>query len=194
MFGALLDRQPRAGIDPKRSLALDLLASANDTPSLVRIDSARVWGGHSLAQKQPSGVTNTWIRHLQIQPPKNWQDFEDLIHELFVAEWRDPNAQKNGRRGQPQHGVDVFGSRNGDYAHVDGVQCKGKDQKFGARATVKEFDVELAKAECFRPKLSSWTFATAAPTDGRLQAHARYVSAERANEGRFPVFVWAGKK
>jgi hypothetical protein len=128
-------------------------------------------------------------RQLQIPPPKNWQDFEDLIHEVFVAEWGDPNAQKHGRRGQPQYGVDVFGSPNRDAAVIEGVQCKGKDRSFGARATVNEFDAELAKAEEFRPQLSRWTFATTAPTDARLQGHALQTSAQRAKEGRFPVSV-----
>jgi hypothetical protein len=49
-------------------------------------------------------------REKQIAPPKSWETFEDLCLALFKAVWRDPNAQKHGRRGQAQAGVDVFGS------------------------------------------------------------------------------------
>lgn len=126
-------------------------------------------------------------RELQIPPPKSWQVFEDLLHALFMATWDDPNTQKNGRQGQSQHGVDVYGSPRRDHARVEGVQAKGKDAAYGAVATVKEFNAELAKAERFDPPLSHWTFATTGPSDGRLQEHARMVSAARVSRGKFPV-------
>ena len=46
----------------------------------------------------------------QIPPPKSWEKFEDLIRALFAAVWASPLAQKNGRSGQEQHGVDVYGT------------------------------------------------------------------------------------
>ncbi len=45
----------------------------------------------------------------QLPPPSNWQDFETLCWRLWKAIWNDRNTQKNGRQGQPQAGVDVFG-------------------------------------------------------------------------------------
>ncbi|WP_374453575.1 hypothetical protein [Phenylobacterium sp.] len=126
-------------------------------------------------------------RQLQIPPPKNWQDFEDLIQALFKAIWNDPLAQKNGRSGQPQHGVDVFGSPAHRYGVHHGVQCKGKDQAFGAPATLAELRDELAKAEQFEPSLEQWIYATTAPVDQALQAEARRLSAERATKGQFTV-------
>lgn len=52
------------------------------------------------------------LSNFQHPPPKNWQDFESLCHDLWKEIWKDPNAQKNGRSGQEQHGVDVFGQPN----------------------------------------------------------------------------------
>ena len=49
---------------------------------------------------------------LQLPPPAIWQDFEKLCHVLWREIWNDPATQKNGRSGQPQHGVDVFGQPN----------------------------------------------------------------------------------
>ena len=45
----------------------------------------------------------------QLNPPANWNDFEDLCHKLWRSIWGDPNTQKHGRRGQAQHGVDIYG-------------------------------------------------------------------------------------
>ena len=128
-------------------------------------------------------------RDLQIPPPGTWQAFEDLVHALFTDAWGDPNTQKNGRQGQPQHGVDIFGSPGRCHSRVEGVQCKGKDGNCRAAATVQEIDAEIAKAEGFRPGLAHWTFATTAPSDGRLQEHARLISVERVSRGTFPVTV-----
>ena len=45
---------------------------------------------------------------IQLPPPANWQDFEDLCHRLWSSIWG-TNPQKNGRQGQPQCGVDIYG-------------------------------------------------------------------------------------
>ncbi len=109
------------------------------------------------------------------------------MRALFAEIWGDPLAQKNGRAGQAQHGVDVFGTPNDRPGTVHGVQCKGKDASYGGKATVAEFDAELSKADSFCPKLTHWTFATTAPNDTSLQQHALQVSRQRALDGRFSV-------
>ena len=128
-------------------------------------------------------------REKQIPPPKSWEKFEDLCHELFKAVWGDSFAQKNGRRGQPQHGVDIFGSPNGNYETCQGVQCKGKDGLYGRKTSVPELEREIAKAEGFEPLLQHWIFATTAPVDAKLQKTAREISASRTKKGRFTVSV-----
>lgn len=115
--------------------------------------------------------------------------FEDLCRALFAAVWRDPYAQKNGRSGQPQHGVDVYGTPLASPGTVHGVQCKGKDQMYGATATKTQLKDELEKAEHFSPGLEHWIMATTAPNDGELQRYTRELSAERVARGRFPVAV-----
>lgn len=109
--------------------------------------------------------------------------------ELFKAIWGDPLAQKNGRRGQPQHGGDVFGSKDGLSTAYFGVQCKGKDQGLGAQATVRELEGELITADTFEPPLVHWIFVTTAPADVALQEAARKLSVERTQKGLFPVSV-----
>jgi len=129
------------------------------------------------------------FRAKQIAPPKEWGTFEDLCHAIFKKMWRDPLAQKNGRRGQTQHGVDVFGSQNSDHSSYQGVQCKGKDNNYGSKAEWSEVLIELAKAEKFSPKLEQWIYATTAPVDATLQRAARNLSVERKAKGLFSVDV-----
>ncbi|WP_156941668.1 hypothetical protein [Mesorhizobium sp. WSM2561] len=132
----------------------------------------------------------------QINAPSKWQTFEDLSCALFAEVWRDPTAQKNGRIGQPQHGVDVYGSPEWKPGTYFGVQCKGKDQGFGGKPTKAQFDIELGKAEAFAPPLGKWYFATTAEVDADLQEHARTVSAARVAVGKFEVDIlgWGALK
>ncbi|MDD5036527.1 MAG: hypothetical protein PHE55_17420 [Methylococcaceae bacterium] len=131
------------------------------------------------------------FRAKQIAPPKEWGTFEDLCHALFKCVWQDPLAQKNGRRGQAQHGVDVFGSPNADRRSYWGVQCKGKESNYSSKAEWSEVLAEVAKAERFSPKLDKWIFATTAPADAKLQKTARELSVERRAKGLFSVDVLA---
>jgi hypothetical protein len=129
------------------------------------------------------------FRAKQIAPPKEWETFEDLCHALFKRAWQDPLAQKNGRRGQAQHGVDVFGSPNGDRRSYRGVQCKGKDSNYDSKAKWAEVLAEVGKAEKFSPALDAWIFSTTAPADATLQEAARELSVERRARGLFSVDV-----
>ena len=123
----------------------------------------------------------------QINPPANWDKFEELCRALFAAIWNDALAQRHGRSGQVQHGVDIHGARPTNPGETLGVQCKGKDRNFGRKATTREFDQELAKAEAFTPALAGWTFVTTYAEDAKLQAHAMAVSRQRVEVGKFPV-------
>jgi len=125
----------------------------------------------------------------RIAPPKSWEKFESLIRALFAAVWQDPLTQKNGRAGQRQCGVDIYGIPADAPGQTFGIQCKGKNGDYSSKATIAEFDAELAKAEEFKPALSSWVFTTTASNDVSLQEHARLVSERRRKEGRFPVIA-----
>ena len=124
----------------------------------------------------------------QIAAPKNWQDFEELCLRLWRDMWGDPHAQKNGRVGQNQHGIDVFGKSAYD-GQLHGVQCKGKNANYGAQLTDKEIYEEADNAEGFDNTLSSLTMATTAPRDEKLQAVCRDLN--ESNVHKFTVSVWS---
>lgn len=127
----------------------------------------------------------------QIAPPKSWDDFEDLCLALFQADWQDSTAQKNGRQGFAQHGVDVYGDNNRQGGELWGVQCKGKDQTYGGKLTKREIETELAKATKFKPKLAHWIIATTAPNDPAMQEYARVLSKQRKANKLFPIKILA---
>src|ERR1051325_6409282 len=70
------------------------------------------------------------LTSVSLSPPKDWQAFERLARVLFEHSLADPAVQNNGRPGQRQHGVDVFGRRGGANGPLVGIQCKGKDADY----------------------------------------------------------------
>lgn len=126
---------------------------------------------------------------LQILPPANWQDFEDLCCDLWRRIWKDPNTQKNGRQGQPQNGVDISG-RIEQGINLAGVQCKGKDNYLGKSLTPKEVRVEVNKAKSFEPKLSEFIIATTGPKEAGIEELARTITEDHLHNGLFAVHVF----
>ena len=42
-----------------------------------------------------------------LDPPKSWEELEEICADLFSREWKDNNATRYGRQGQRQNGVDI---------------------------------------------------------------------------------------
>lgn len=120
--------------------------------------------------------------------PKNWQDFESICHKLWTEIWNDHNSKKNGRQGQAQNGIDVFGKpiRSKTY---HGVQCKDKDGRLGSLLTRQELEIEATKAKGFTPQISSFTLATTAPRDQDIQEYYRNLTEDSIFP--FEVNVWS---
>lgn len=125
----------------------------------------------------------------QINKPKNWEDFEDLCHRLWRSMWGDPNASKNGRPGQNQHGVDVFGKPY--YANqYNAVQCKLKNQNYGATLTIESIKKEASNAEFYAQQhgLGDFIVATTSPADANLQNECRKL--DQSKKYKFPISIW----
>lgn len=126
-----------------------------------------------------------------ISPPKDWQAFERKSRLLFELSLRDPQTQNNGRTGQPQHGVDIFGKRGGPTGHYVGVQCKGKDHDYGRAVTESELKEEVKKSAEFKPSIREFILATTALDDGKIQEVARLLEQEVRSNGRdLSISVW----
>lgn len=121
----------------------------------------------------------TKLRNLKIFPLKDEKEFEDLCLALWKRILGDPNTQLNGRRGQSQKGVDLFGRRSGSSNWV-GIQCKVRNKGILTETDVND-DVKAAKS--FNPRLSELTFATTAPRDEKIQEYARILTEQNARDG-----------
>lgn len=125
---------------------------------------------------------------LNLLYPSNWIDFQDLCFQLWKEMWRDPDAHPNGRNGQAQNGVDIWGKNmfDNDYS---GVQCKGKNGNYKSLLTTDEIDSECKKAINFKPKLTSFIMATTSPRDVKVQQHCRNLT--RKGVYPFSVDTWS---
>ena len=128
------------------------------------------------------------LSNVSLPKPKNWQDFERHTCVLFACVLNDPTTQQNGRSGQQQHGVDIFGKREKRHDCLVGVQCK---EKMEAQVTEEELRAELDKAKNFKPPISEFILVTTAPRDQKIQEAARIITGELATTDQpIRVSVW----
>lgn len=120
--------------------------------------------------------------------PTRWQEFEELCLDIWTVIWGDETAQKNGRQGDPQKGIDVFGTPSGE-TKIQGVQCKGKTNYAKKTITKAELNAEIAKAENFMPPISHFFMATSGGVSAEIQEYANTLSVERIKNGKFGVSV-----
>lgn len=126
-----------------------------------------------------------------LRSPENWQDFETLCKKLFGEMWQCPyTIKKNGRLGQPQSGVDIYGKPKGESFYF-GIQCKGKDNYINSKLTKKEIDEEIKKARTFEPKLKIYVFATTAPKDSEIEKYIRIKDQESLGRNEFEIILYS---
>lgn len=129
------------------------------------------------------------ISPTQIKKPSNWQDFESLCKKLWGEIWScSDTIQKNGRQGQSQHGVDVYGIPEGKQCYY-GIQCKGKDDYSDAQLALDEIDREIEKAASFEPPLGRLVFATTANKDASVETYIRKKNLENIRKGGFEIYL-----
>jgi len=125
----------------------------------------------------------------QIPKPADEQAFERASVVLWRSILNDPAVQRNGRRGQRQNGVDLFGIRDGNADWQVGIQCKLKsDGHFLSEDEVRD---EVKKAQTFKPSLKEYFIITTAPDDVAMQELAREITQDLAKSAEpMRVFVW----
>lgn len=125
-----------------------------------------------------------------ISPPTQWQDFETLCKNLWGEIWQCPDIKKNGRIGQIQNGVDIYGIPNGE-KHYYGIQCKGKDAYQNKQVTTKEIDNEIKKALEFKPPLKKLIFATTALKDSKIEEYIRELNLKHISSDLFQINIYS---
>lgn len=128
----------------------------------------------------------------QLHKPENWQDFESLCKKLWGEVWGIPSTiKKNGRNGEPQNGVDIYGKPKGELNYW-GIQCKGKDDYSHAKISKKEIESEIEKAKNFKPNIDVFLIATTANKDSEIEEYVRILDIESKRNGGFEIslFCW----
>lgn len=123
------------------------------------------------------------INRMELPRPKDWQVFEDITWDALKLLWDSPTLQKNGRSGQKQNGVDIYGSDN--LGRPIGVQCK----KTIAELDTKIIENEIKKAGSFSGKLHTLYIATTTDNDVHLQKEIRKISEKRVGKDEFAVGI-----
>ena len=123
------------------------------------------------------------LGRLQIPPPKDWSEFEDITLDALRIRWSSPSLEKNGRSGQPQSGVDIWGTD--DLGRPIGVQCKLTEGDL----LLHVVESELKNAELFQSPFSVFYIAIIAKTDVKIQVAVRLLSHTRALAGQCAVGI-----
>ena len=109
---------------------------------------------------------------------------------LWGEIWKIPNEiKKNGRNGQSQSGVDIYGVPYGKVQY-SGIQCKGKDDYLNSRLKTKEIDEEIEKAKTFLPKLETFIIATSADKDVSTEEYIRIKDLDSRSTGGFRILLF----
>lgn len=96
----------------------------------------------------------------QLPKFKNESDFETFCLDLFKAVFKDSSGDKYGRKGQAQHGIDLYFPRAKKV-----IQCKVRSDKL----TFAEVTEDIEKFKSFPHKDYEICFATTADRDKNLQ-------------------------
>lgn len=123
------------------------------------------------------------IASSNIPTPKSWDEFEDIVLSAAKIRWSSPNFYRNGRQGQRQDGVDVFGSDASGQSI--GLQCKNTVNGL-SEALIKK---EILNAGSFEPPLNALYIATTSPRDASLQKVVRKILQARIDAGDFTVYL-----
>lgn len=118
---------------------------------------------------------------MDLPKPKNWQEFESIVCDAQGQRWQS-TLQKNGRGGQQQNGVDIYGPDN--IGRLVGIQCKRYEF-----IDFKLVEDEVKNAKEFKGRLTTLFIATTADYDAILQARVRELSEKRVVEGDFSVGI-----
>lgn len=119
---------------------------------------------------------------VHVPRPSVWQAFEQGSSILWRKILNDDSLHRFGRSGQAQHGMDMFGYRNGDPAKIIGIQCKCKGHD--EQATEAELRADLEKALRYEPQITEYYFTTTAPDHAPLQTIAAKITEEQRLLGR----------
>jgi len=134
-------------------------------------------------QTKYSDIFMSTFNNSRLPPPQDPREFEKMLVAAAKIRWNNTNFSLNGRPGQKQNGVDVFGTM-GNVAGI-GIQCKNTIYKL----TEKLIRSEIDEAKNFDPQLNKLYIATTLNGDSSIQEIVRKCSSSNESEGLFGISI-----
>ena len=123
----------------------------------------------------PTPSTTKWPK------PKNEDEWEDMVLDAIRIRWNDPNAERFGRRGQGQDGVDIFGhNKQGCVA----AQVKNKNTI--SKKIICDTILDIVNSKY---NVNELYFIISGDRDTKLQNLVREISSLQKLKDSFPVFI-----
>lgn len=120
-------------------------------------------------------------------PLQDSKIFELFCLDLFNIQYNyNISFNLNGRNGQKQYGVDIFGYK-GDPLYWIGIQCKVRNTR--NILTDKEIQKEIKLAESFNPSLSKYIIVTTEHRNSSLQEKIRLINEIQYKKKSFIVEI-----
>lgn len=121
----------------------------------------------------------------ELPKPKSWDEFEDIVWNIYIRKWQDLHAQRYGKNGQAQNGIDIYGQQDNSNKYIV-IQCKRcQDNKLNPQI----IGVEAAKADNFSSSVSEYVITTTASRDTKIQDSIRFLNEKRGLENKFGIFI-----
>jgi len=129
------------------------------------------------------------LRTIEIPKITDSVKFEYLCRDLWKNETMNDPVSLNGRPGQGQNGVDVYG-RDTATDKWFGIQCKVKEGS--STLNKKEIVTEIEKAKHFNPSLGRYFLCTTLKRDAAIQKIEREIIEElkKFNGFSFQILFW----
>ncbi|MBW4670436.1 MAG: NACHT domain-containing protein [Cyanomargarita calcarea GSE-NOS-MK-12-04C] len=121
----------------------------------------------------------------ELPKPKDWNEFEDIVWEIYTRKWQDSHAQRYGRSGQEQHGIDIYGKPKDSNSYI-AIQCK---RYRNGKLSDKNIEEEVKKTQLFTSEIKEYIIATTESRDRKLQDYLREVNNERKLENKFLIGI-----
>jgi hypothetical protein len=119
---------------------------------------------------------------IKLEIPKDWQEFQRMICDLYKKIWKNDYVQEFGSTGQRQYGVDICGFVKNS-KQIEGIQCKCVE-----KLSIADVQSEYEKSLEFYPKLSRFILISSTKRDIKIQQKA----AELTKQHHYPcdILFW----
>ena len=130
---------------------------------------------------------------MQYTLPKlsNDNDFEDLVKDVYIHEFKNPNLQRYGRSGQKQDGIDIVAiagiNHLSDKETV--IQCKNHAVGIDNAKLISEINAELKKFDKSKFKDCDYLFVTSADNSKPVIDHCLSLTKKRKTENKPSVTI-----